>query len=244
MVPIGSRPILWHVMKYYAYFGHNEFVLCLGYKAGAIKEYFLRYSEAASNDFVLSNGGRDLRLLASDIDDWTITFVDTGLNSNIGERLLAVREHVADEDMFLANYADGVSDMWLPGLISELVDRPDAVASFMAVAPPLSFHITEFDERGVVSSISPIRTSGLWVNAGYFALRSEIFDYLKPGEELVVEAFQRLAREHRLLAHPHDGYWGVMDTFKDKQALDEAYEKGPAPWELWKRQQRPSTKTS
>src|SRR6188508_322049 len=114
MVQIGNRPILWHLMKYYAYFGHKEFILCLGYKSDVIKDYFLNYKEWMSNDFVLRDGGRDIRLLGSDIHDWEITFADTGSQATIGERLLAVRSHLADDEVFMANYADGLSDLWLP----------------------------------------------------------------------------------------------------------------------------------
>src|SRR5215210_4763777 len=114
MVNIGYRPILWHVMKYYAHFGHKDFILCLGYKADAIKNYFLTYDECISNNFVLSNGGKNLRLLHSDIQDWNITFVDTGLTANIGQRLKAVEPYLEQETMFLANYSDGLTDLPLP----------------------------------------------------------------------------------------------------------------------------------
>ena len=234
MVAVGHRPILWHVMRYYAHFGYTDFVLCLGYKAEVIKDYFLNYSEATSNDFVLTKGGKDVQLLNSDIDEWNVTFVDTGLNSNIGERLVAVRDYLGDEP-FLANYADGVSELPLPEMIDTALATPRVLATFLAVPPPLSLHVTDFASDGLVKSISPISTAGLWVNAGFFVMRPEIFDYIKPGEELVLEPFQRLADESRLLAYPFEGYWGVMDTFKDKQALDQLYEDGPAPWELWKR---------
>ena len=123
MVNIGYRPILWHVMKYYAHYGHKEFILCLGYKADVIKDYFLNYNEYLSNDFVLTKGGKDLDLLHSDIDDWKITFVDTGLTTSIGQRLRAVQKHVGGEEMFLANYADGLSDCPLPILIDTLRER-------------------------------------------------------------------------------------------------------------------------
>ena len=119
MVLVGQRPILWHVMKYYAHFGHKDFILCLGHKSGAIKDYFLNYSEAVSNDFVLSGGGRELKLLTQDIEDWRVTFVETGLNSTIGQRLRAVREHLGDDEVFLANYSDGVTDLHLPTVIDE-----------------------------------------------------------------------------------------------------------------------------
>src|SRR5512136_780682 len=114
MVRIGYRPILWHVMKYYAYYGHKEFILCLGYKADRIKDYFLNYNEYVSNDFTMTNGGKDIQLVKSDIQDWRITFVDTGLKSNIGQRLWAVRKYLEGEEMFLANYSDGLTDLNLP----------------------------------------------------------------------------------------------------------------------------------
>src|ERR671911_334320 len=114
MIPVGYRPILWHVMRYYAHFGHKDFILCLGYKADTIKSYFLKYDETISNDFVFAEGGKRVDLLGSDIQDWKITFVDTGLNSNIGQRLKAVEPFLEGEETFLANYGDGLTDCQLP----------------------------------------------------------------------------------------------------------------------------------
>ena len=111
MVPIGSRPMLWHIMKYYAYYGHNEFILCLGFGADVVKNYFLHYDECLSNDFVLTNGGKNLQLFSSDIYDWRITFADTGINANIGQRLKAVEKYLEDDEVFLANYSDGLTDL-------------------------------------------------------------------------------------------------------------------------------------
>src|ERR1700727_3135177 len=131
MVPIGSRPVLWHVMKYYAHFGHTDFVLCLGYKAEAIKHFFLTYNEALANDFVLSEGGAKVHLLKTDIHNWNITFVDTGLHACIGERLRAVRHLLRDDEMFLANYGDTLTDATLTGVIHRVRD-PGATASLLA----------------------------------------------------------------------------------------------------------------
>lgn len=233
MVPIGSRPIIWHLMKYYAHWGHTDFVLCLGYKAEAFKEYFLNYKEWLSNDFVLSSGGRDLTMLNTDIDDWTITFVDTGMQANIGERLMAVREHVQDEDYFLANYSDGLSDVCLPTVISQARARGN-VATFMLTTPSQTFHLVTADDDGAVTAINDSRQAGLWVNAGFFVLRPEIFEYMRPGEELVFEPFARLMDAGELMAHRHGGFWAGMDTFKDRQELDEMHAAGNAPWEVWK----------
>ncbi|GAB2955467.1 glucose-1-phosphate cytidylyltransferase [Hymenobacter coalescens] len=233
MVPLGYRPILWHVMRYYAHFGHTDFILCLGYKADAIKQYFMNYNECLSNDFVFSNGGKDVKPMSTDIDNWNITFVDTGLTSCIGQRLLAVRHLLEDEEMFLANYADGLTDLDVNVMVENL-RCSNAVASFMAYQPTQSFHVVTLGEDSRVESISPIAKSGLWINAGYFVLRAQIFDYLYDGEELVEEPFQRLIAQDRLLAHRHEGFWAAMDTFKDKQTLDELHAHGPAPWEVWR----------
>jgi glucose-1-phosphate cytidylyltransferase len=233
MVPLGYRPILWHVMRYYAHYGHKDFVLCLGYKADVIKRYFLDYDETVSNDFVMESGGKKLELLASDIQDWRITFVDTGLNSNIGTRLRIVREHLEGEEMFLANYSDGVSDLPLPAMIEQF-RRSDAVGSFIGVVPTQSFHLVRLDEGGRVKNIQHVRDVGMRVNGGFFVFRPSIFEWMRPGEELVEEPFRRLAEAGKLVAYPYDGFWACMDTFKDKMLLEDLYSRGKVPWEVWK----------
>jgi glucose-1-phosphate cytidylyltransferase len=232
MVPIGYRPILWHVMKYYAHFGHKDFILCLGYRGDVIKEFFLNYEEAVSNDFVLSQGGRKRELLNSDILEWRITFVDTGLNSNIGERLQAVEPYLDGEEMFLANYSDGLTDLPLPEQIDDLRSK-DKIASFLCVKPNLSYHFVS-SSNGVVTSFKDIAQSGLRVNGGYFVFKREIFDYMRAGEELVEEPFERLVRLNQLVAYDYAGFWMPMDTAKDKKRLDDLYDGGTPPWQLWK----------
>jgi glucose-1-phosphate cytidylyltransferase len=235
MIPVGYRPIIWNVMKYYAHFGHKEFILCLGYKADAIKNYFLHYDECLSNDFVYSDGGKKLVLSNSDIQDWQITFVDTGLNSNIGQRLGAVEKFLGKDEMFLANYTDGLSDFPLPTLVDEFV-RTDKIGAFMAVKPSYSFHVVEMDDAGQVQGLRDLARSDIWINAGYFVLRREIFKYLQPGEDLINEPFQRLADMNALMARKYRGFWACMDTFKEKQRLDDMVARGETPWEVWKRQ--------
>ena len=234
MVPVGYRPILWHLMRYYAHFGHKEFVLCLGYKADYIKKYFRDYDETVSNDFVMSQGGRKVDLLASDIEDWRITFVDTGINSNVGQRLRLVQPYVADEEMFLANYSDGLSDLPLPEMISCLENHPEAMACFAGVRPTSSFSMVQVDDGGRVRDIRHIRDTGMRVNGGFFAMRNGIFDYMNDGEELVEEPFRRLAADGKLLAYAYDGFWACMDTFREKQLLEDMYSGGQVPWEVWK----------
>lgn len=233
MVPIGYRPLIWWVMKYYAYYGHKDFVLCLGYKGDVIKEYFLNYNECRSNDFVLSQGGRQVDLLRKDIDDWRITFVDTGLNANIGERLRAVRPFLDDQEVFLANYSDGLTDFHLPLMVDEFLTR-DAVATFLSVRPNYTFHFVQRRDDGIVTAIDNVLSANSWINGGFFVLRREIFDHLRPGEELVEEPFRRLIERQKLETHPYTGFWRCIDTFKDLQALETLYAKGDAPWEVWR----------
>ena len=232
MVPIGARPILWHIMKYYAHYGHKDFILCLGYKAQVIKEYFLNYNECLSNDFVLANGGK-LQLLNSDIHDWTITFVDTGLHSNIGMRLAAVKNYLQGEDTFLANYSDGVSNVPLPVLIDYFREKK-SVVTCLGVPPAQSFHLLSSNPNGYVENISPIADANLWMNGGFYVMSREIFDYIQPGEELVLNPFRRLIEQKRLSVYNYRGFWSCMDTFKDKQTLDEMAERGAPPWQIWK----------
>ncbi len=231
MVPIGPRPIIWHLMKYYAHFGHKDFILCLGWQGNAIKKYFLSYDECVSNDFVLTQGDQ-VQLLRSDINDWTITFVDTGLNSNIAQRLIAVRRHLEGEACFLANYSDGLTDLHLPALIDQFHES-DSIATFLGVRPRQSFHLMDSDEGGWVNRMTPIASSNLWMNAGFFALRHDIFSYIRGGDELVDQPFRRLIRERRLSSHRYDGFWACMDTYKERQTLDDLYHRGDAPWVVW-----------
>src|SRR5262249_15660717 len=180
MVTIGTRPILWHLMKYYAHFGHKEFILCLGHKGNAIKDYFLHYDESVSNDFVWSEGGKKIQFLNRDIDDWKITFVETGINANVGERLKAIEPHLQNEEMFLANYGDGLSDVPLPAML-DAFQRSRAIASLLLVQPTASFDIVEAGEGGTVREICPLAHSEIWINGGFFAMRKEIFHYMNAG---------------------------------------------------------------
>jgi glucose-1-phosphate cytidylyltransferase len=233
MIPIGVRPILWHVMRYYAHFGHKDFILCLGYKADVVKDYFLRYNEATSNDFVLTEGGRTMELLSSDIEDWRITFVDTGMRASVGQRLRAIQPHIGDDPVFLANYADNLTNAPLSSFIDDFETR-GKTAAFLAVRPRYTFHVVELADGGTVTDIQHIRESGARINGGNFILRREIFEYIKPGEDLVNEPFRRLIAKGELIAYPYDGFWAPMDTLQDKQDLERLSEEGDPPWTVWK----------
>jgi glucose-1-phosphate cytidylyltransferase len=219
-------------MKYYAHYGHKDFILCLGHGGSAIKAYFRSYDESLANDFVLTQGGRHIELLSRDIDDWRITFVDTGATSNIGQRLLRVRNHLEGETEFLANYADGLTDLDLDAYL-DYFRRRGRIATFLSIPAPHTFHVIDADAEHHVRKLEAVSASNVRINGGFFAFRTELFDAIREGEELVLEPFERLARERQLLAYPFDGFWRNMDTFKDKIGLDELWAKGRAPWCVW-----------
>lgn len=233
LVPIGPRPLLWHVMRYYSHFGHKDFILCLGHQGEAIKRFFLNYDECLSNDFVFSEGGKKVALSNSDIHDWKITFADTGADSNIGQRLKAIQKYVEGEEIFLANYTDGLTNLHLPSII-EHFEKRNSTATFLSARPNLSFHIVSASKDGRVEKIEEMTHANLRINSGYFVFRREIFEYIRGGEELVREPFQRLIREKRLSAYEYDGFFQAMDTFKDRQLLESLQASGHAPWEVWK----------
>jgi len=235
MVNIGYRPILWHVMKYYAHHGHKDFILCLGYKGDVIKNYFLNYNEYLSNDFTLSNGGKELKLKQSDITDWKITFVDTGLRSNIGQRLKAVEPYLEGEEIFLANYADGLTNLPLPEMI-DFFKISGKVGCFICVKPSQTFHVVSLGAENHIENIEYVRDADIIINGGYYVFRKEIFRYIRDGEELVVEPFKRLIEERQLIGYKYDRFWYCMDTFKEQQELNDMYDRGEAPWVVWKKE--------
>jgi glucose-1-phosphate cytidylyltransferase len=232
MAMIGERPLLWHVMRYYAHFGHTDFILCLGYGSTAVKDFFLNYDETRSNDFVLENGARDIRLFSTDISDWRITFVHTGLHSTIGERLLRVRPFVEGEPMFLANYADVLTDLPLTDMI-ERFRASEAVAGLLAAPLQSSHHVVEISNGGMVTQILPVSNLRQWENGGYFVFRPQIFDALREGEDLVDDALMRLLPSGSVMAYPYKGFWTAADTVKDRAQLEEAYHRGNCPWMVW-----------
>lgn len=238
MVNVGYRPILWNIMKYYAFYGHKDFILCLGYKADFIKNYFMHYDETISNDFVFTNGGKDIELQNSDIHDWKITFVDTGLNANIGMRLMKVKEYLKNEEVFLANYSDGLTDLHLPTMINWFGQKKDKTAAFMSYQSFQSFHFVDKEEDGTVNKISQTGSTSLLVNTGFFILRNDVFDYMEYGDELVDQPFKRLIDEKKLVSWEHKGFWMSMDTFKDKKNIDDIYDQGNPPWEVWKEEEQ------
>lgn len=233
MMPIGNRPVLWHVMRYYAHFGHTDFILCLGYGANSVKDYFLNYHETHSNDFVLTKGGKHVELLSSDISEWRITFVDTGINAAIGERLRRVRRYLDDDEVFLANYGDVLTDAPMNDIIDRLLSSK-AAGSLLAVPPQDSFHVVDIDGESNITNFVPVASMNMRINGGYFVLRQDIFDYLDEDEDLVMDACVRAAADRRMLAIQYDGFWAAMDTLKERSWLESLYRTGQGPWAMWR----------
>lgn len=232
MIPVGQQPILWHVMQYYCHYGHTDFVLCLGYKSNVVKEFFLNFRADTQGDLLITGGTSRCEPIGALPVDWRIALIDTGIWRNIGERLMAVRSQVEEEEIFLANYSDGLSDVNLDTML-DTFKASGKVACFLAVRPPLTYHIADIGSDGSVKSFRSSANSEIWINGGYFIFRREIFDYIKPGEELVLEPFERLIREDKLLALKHEGFWRSMDTLRDRQILEDMVEQGQMPWRHW-----------
>ena len=232
LITVGDQPILLHLMRYYAHFGHREFILCLGHRAAAFKEYFLHYNEALSNDFVLSDGGRRVEVLDREMDSWRITFADTGRSSNIGERLRAVRKYLAGEEYFLANYGDQLSDAPLPEVVDRVVSA-GKVAGMLCVKPTYSTHMLTMGDGGLVRSVDAMNNGSVWINGGFFTFRHDVFEYMRTGEELVEEPFARLIAAQQLVGHRYEGFWAPMDTLKDRQTLELLAETPRPPWAVW-----------
>lgn len=229
MIPVGHQPILWHVMDYYSQYGHRDFVLCLGYKANTIKDYFLNYKPQLASDLIVSGGGKQVEVIGEPQADWRISMIDTGVWRNIGGRLWAVRDQLANEDMFLANYSDGLTDVDLDDMISAF-KKSGKIACFLAVRPPLTYHLADIGPDGKVRDFITSDRSEIWINGGYFIFRPQIFDYMREGEELVVEPFKRLIADDQLIAYKHEGFFRSMDTLRDRQLLEDMFEKGSMPW--------------
>ncbi len=235
MIYIGERPILWHIMKIYAHYNHNEFILCLGYKADVIKNFFLNF-QALTSDFTLAIGrSSGLRCHNPHPEDgWTVTLADTGQESQTGARVSRIRKYIR-EDTFCLTYGDGLADLNINKLI-KFHKAHGKIGTVTGVRPPSRFGELGVGKRGKVVEFNekPQATAGL-INGGFFVFQRGIFDYLKDDESLVFERgpLQRLAREGQLVAYEHEGFWQPMDTFREYELLNTLWASGKAPWKVW-----------
>lgn len=241
MIPLGHQPIMRHVMEYYAGYGHTDFVLCLGYKAQTVKEFFLNARPQTFADCIVSGGGASVEVIGEQPEDWRVSLIDTGVWRNIGQRLWAVRKHVESEPMFMANYSDGLTNVDLDDMVDRF-EKSGKLACFLAVRPPLTYHLVDMAEDGRVREFRSSDRADIWINGGYFLFRPEIFEYMRDGEELVLEPFERLIEKDLLMAYRHEGFWRSMDTLRDWQSLQDLVERGETPWLNHRRAGSPGSK--
>lgn len=234
LVPVGDRPILWHIMKTYASFGHTDFVLALGYKGEMIKDYFLKYDELYS-DFRLHLGSKTVDILQSHHDekDWRVSCVDTGSATMTGGRLRRLRDHLQDEREFLFTYGDGVSDVDVDSLLRQHRES-GALVTVTGVRPIARFgELVVEGDRVVAFAEKPLDGED-WINGGYFVMSPGVFDYLEADDTILERGpLERLARDGHLGVYRHGGYWQCMDTYRDQQLLNEQWAGGRAPWKRW-----------
>ncbi len=236
LVPIGKMPILWHLMKTYAHYGHRDFVLCLGYQGNAIKQFFLNYGTAL-NDFTVTLGHQNRVEYHSNHDeaDWRVTLVDTGPETMTGGRVWRIRKFVEGTGDFLLNYGDGLGDVNLGALI-DYHKTHQKVLTVTGVHPPGRFGEIIGNERGQVVSFNekPQISSGL-ISGGFFVCRPEFFNHLNDREDLVLEnePFSSVVKSGQMMVYKHEGFWHPMDTYRDYRYLNQLWDKGNAPWTVW-----------
>ncbi|MFP6828251.1 MAG: sugar phosphate nucleotidyltransferase [Gammaproteobacteria bacterium] len=233
LVDIGRRPILWHLMKYYAHYRHRDFVLCLGYKGDVVKEYFLSREPMGVGKMKRWTDREAVTKFHSEIEDWNITFVETGLDACVGQRLAAVQPYLHEGEPFLANYADGLTSLHLPDMLTDF-QQYSPVGQFLSVRPEnYSFHAADTNADGRVTKFQRIDQADIWMNGGFFIFDYRIFDYILKDEDFVDEPFMRLIEEGQLRTLRFAGFWACMDTFKERVLLEDLIADGPAPWEIW-----------
>jgi glucose-1-phosphate cytidylyltransferase len=235
MVEVGGRPILWHIMKSYAYYGHSQFVLCLGYKGSVIKDYFLNY-EAMNSDITLTIG--QLHAIAyhdqHHEQEFAVTLADTGQDTLTGGRLQRVKRYLGKDDTFLLTYGDGLCDVNIAKVV-EFHRHHGKAATLTTVRPTSRYGIIDIGGTGSVHQFNEKPVLDSWINAGFFVFNRSVFDYLDDGDDCVLERkpLERLAAEHQLMAYRHEGFFYAMDTYREYQYLNELWNTGASPWKVW-----------
>jgi glucose-1-phosphate cytidylyltransferase len=235
MISIGRYPILWHIMKMYAHWGHEDFILCLGYQSHVIKDFFLNYQVRTSDVTIeLGRNGQMESHTRHDEEHWRVTLAETGLNAMTGARVWRIRRYIGDDEHFMLTYGDGVSDVNIPALL-EFHKRHGKIMTLSGMRPPGRFGELELNgDRVVGFNEKPQATSGI-ISGGFFVCDRRLFDYMDDREDLVleIEPMQRLVKEGQLMVYRHDGFWHPMDTYRDYKLLNELWESGKAPWKIW-----------
>lgn len=234
MVEIGGKPILWHIMKIYSYYGIKDFVICCGYKQYVIKEYFANYFRH-NCDMTVDLSNNSTQILDNHSEDWKVTMVDTGLNTMTGSRIKRIQKYIGHEP-FLLTYGDGVTDLNIADTILEH-RKSGCTISVTTYKPHGKFGALQIDSKGYVKSfLEKPDGDGNWINAGYFVCEPEVFDYIPENDDTVSferRPLERLAAEGKMYAYKHDGFWKPMDTLRDNSELNEMWDNGAAPWKVW-----------
>ena len=233
MIEIGDRPILWHIMKLYSYYGFNEFIICCGYKGQMIKEYFIHYYVNQSDSTFLLSGRKTIshEVFA---EPWRVTLANTGLNTLTAGRILKIRDYIGDDEEFFLTYGDGVSNVDIPALL-EFHHQHGRIVTITATQPPGRFGALKFGSQDQVKGFKEkARADSAWVNAGFMVMNRRVFDYLGDGSRMLeAEPFEKIAGDDEMAAYRHDGFWSPMDTLRDKNYLEELWNTGQAPWKVW-----------
>lgn len=236
MLPIGNFPILWHIMKYYASFGQNDFILCLGYKSGTIKDFFLNYKERISDFTINLNHSTPIQYHNGFNEaDWKITLADTGLNAMTGARVYRIRKYIDQDETFMLTYGDGVGNIDIDALL-KFHKSHGKVLTVTGVQPPGRFGELEINSENAVTGFNEKpQSSGGFINGGYFVCNRRFFDYMDDNENSILEkdVINRVVADGQLMVYKHDGFWQPMDTSREYQILNDLFSKGKAPWIRW-----------
>lgn len=233
MVEIGGKPILWHIMKLYSFYGFHEFIICCGYKGQMIKEYFIHYYVNQSDStFLLKN--KETVVHENFAEPWKVTLANTGLNTLTAGRILKIRDYIGEDEVFFLTYGDGVSNVDIPALL-KFHREHGKTATITTTQPEGRFGAIKIDSDGIIESFKEkARKDQSWVNAGFMVMNREVFDYLGDGSEMLEAApFERMAAEGQMAAYPHPGFWSPMDTVHDRDYLEKLWNNNEAPWKVW-----------
>jgi len=238
MIEVGERPILWHIMKIYSHYGFNEFIICLGYKSNVVKDYFANYFMYESDVTFNFRSGKEIFTHQHFAEKWSVTLVNTGLETQTGGRVKRIQKYVGNEP-FMLTYGDGVSDVNIPQLI-EFHKAHGKYATVTAAQPLGRFGSLNIKKSGEVAGfVEKPKGDNSWINGGFFVMQPEVFNYLSEDDTYLEQGLlQKMADEHQLLAYRHEGFWQPMDTLRDKHLLDELWRSGRAPWKVWESNSR------